>query len=172
MKKIVFLIALLITITSCSSIQVYTDYEKTTDFSTYKTFGFSKKALDEVPLNDIDKRRIMRALSENLQNKGMEKNLQPDVIVTFFTKETQRVDVWQDAWGGWGFGMWGWWGPGMWGPQVSVYTEGTLYVDIIDARKNELIWHGQGNGILVKNPKKREANINKFVQQIIAKYPN
>jgi hypothetical protein len=68
--------------------------------------------------------------------------------------------------------MWGWGGLGMWGPQVSVYTEGTLFVDVIDARKNELVWHGQGNGIMVSNPKKREANINKFVQQIVAKFPN
>ena len=162
MKHFAFILLSFFLLSGCAGVQVHTDYEKNTDFSRYSSFAFLRSSIDESDLNDIDKRRIMRAISENLESKGMRKSSQPDILVSFFVQQTNRVDVWQDMWG------WGW---GMWGPNVSTYTEGTLFIDIIDRRKNMLIWQGQGNGIFVRNPKKREANINKFVDEIIRRLP-
>jgi hypothetical protein len=34
---------------------------------------------------------------------------------------------------------------------VSSYVEGTLYIDLIDAKKKELIWEGEGIGYLTKD---------------------
>jgi hypothetical protein len=64
-------------------------------------------------------------------------------------------------------------GPGMgWGgTQVSTITEGTLYIDFVDTRTKEMVWQGNGIGILSKNPEKREENIKLFVSSILEKYP-
>ena len=52
-------------------------------------------------------------------------------------------------------------------------TEGTLFIDLIDARKKELSWQGIGVGLLSyhKNIEKKEARINEFVNHIMTQYP-
>lgn len=71
--------------------------------------------------------------------------------------------------------MWGWgWNPFMMGGQqtaVSTSTEGTLYIDFIDATKKELIWQGEGSGVLTKNSPKKEQRIKEFVTTILSQYP-
>jgi hypothetical protein len=159
-------------LTSCSSVQVHSDFEKGVDFSKYQTYAFQKSSIDRVEISDIDKRRILRALEKNLSEKGFTKSEQPQFLVSFFTKEREQVDVWQNnmAWG-WGWGWGPWWGPGWGGTQVSSYTEGTLYIDIIDASTKELIWQGYGVGALNPRAKNKEERIHQFVLEILKKYP-
>jgi len=189
MKKILktlSLLALLIVVSSCSSIQVTADYDKKADFNTYKTFAFFKTGIDKAEINDIDKRRILRAIESELLEKGLTKSENPDLLISLFTKSQQRVDVYNNAWGmgawGWGgFGPgWGWggYGPGWgwgWGwnnqPAVSTTTEGTLFIDLIDTKKKELIWQGMGTGYLSRKVEKKEERIKEFVSTIMQKYP-
>ncbi len=155
-------------LTSCSSVQVHSDFEKGVDFNKYQTYAFQKSSIDKVEISDIDKRRILRALEKNLSEKGYTKSEQPQFLVSFFTKEREQVDVWQNniAWG------WGpWWGPGWGGTQVTSYTEGTLYIDIIDVSTKELIWQGYGVGALNPRTKNKEERIHEFVLEILKKYP-
>jgi len=42
---------------------------------------------------------------------------------------------------------------------------------LIDAKKKELIWEGEGVGYLTQNRSKKEAVINEFVAKILAQYP-
>jgi hypothetical protein len=109
--------------------------------------------------------------------KGYTKSENPDMLVSIFTKSTQRVDIYNNAWGagawGWGgYGRWGWGGPGWGGSQVSTKTEGVLYIDLVDANKKELIWQGSGTGYLVtKNIDKKEARIKEFVAEMLTQFP-
>jgi len=55
---------------------------------------------------------------------------------------------------------------------VNQYTEGTLFIDFIDKEGNELVWQGIGSGAMkLKNTKKKEERINKFVNEILSEYP-
>ncbi|PQV47241.1 uncharacterized protein DUF4136 [Jejuia pallidilutea] len=176
------LIALLIVATSCSSVRVSTDYDRKADFSSFKTFAFFKTGIDKAEINDIDKRRILRAIEAELLAKGFIKSEDPDILISIFTKSNQRVDVYNNAWGmgawgwgGWGWGGWGGFGPGWgWGwnqPAVSTQTEGVLFVDLINAKKKELIWQGMGTGFLSRNTEKKEERIKEFVSKILEQYP-
>lgn len=166
---LLFLFALV----SCSSVQVATDYDKNVDFANYKSFAFFKSGIDKVEISDLDKRRILNAIDAELTAKGITKSENPDLLVNIFTKSRQQVDVSQFN-AGWGYG-WGWgWNPWMWGGRsttVSTTTEGTLYIDLIDARKKELIWQGEGVGVLTQNINKKEERIKEFVKKILEKYP-
>lgn len=166
---LLFLFALV----SCSSVQVATDYDKNVDFANYKSFAFFKSGIDKVEISDLDKRRILNAIDAELTTKGITKSENPDLLVNIFTKSRQQVDVNQFN-AGWGYG-WGWgWNPWMWGGRsttVSTTTEGTLYIDLIDARKKELIWQGEGVGVLTQNINKKEERIKEFVKKILEKYP-
>jgi hypothetical protein len=97
-------------------------------------------------------------------------------LVSIFTKAEKQVNVnnW-GGYGGWGWGYgWGWGGPWGWGGgynSVSTQTEGTLYIDVIDAGKKELVWQGIGTGVLTKNRDKKQEKINEFVGKIMAQFP-
>lgn len=171
---------LLLVLTSCSSVKVAADYDREANFETYKTFAFFKPGIDKAEINDIDKRRILRAIEAELMAKGLTKSENPDMLVSIFTKSNQRVDVYNNAWGmgrwGWGgFGGWGWGGfggMGMGGNQVSTSTEGMLFIDFIDTDKKELIWQGSGTGHLVtRNVEKKEARIKEFVAKTMMQFP-
>lgn len=173
LKTMPFL-ALLIMVTSCSSVRVATDYDKDANFSTYKTFAFFKTGIDKAEISDLDKRRILRAIEADMLAKGFTKSDNPDILVSLFTKSQQRVDVYNNSWGygGWGWG--GFHGPWGWGyhqPTATTSTEGVLYIDLIDANKKELVWQGMGTGFLTQNMEKKEARIQEFVTKIMEKYP-
>lgn len=164
-----FLITLFI---SCSSVQVASDYDKNVDYSQFKTFAFYKSGVDKVEISDLDKKRILKAIEEQLLAKGFTKSETPDLLVNIFTKSREEVNVNQFN-AGWGYG-WGWgWNPWGFGTQTSVSssTEGTLFIDLIDAKKKELVWQGEGQGTLTKNTAKKEERIKEFVTKILEQYP-
>jgi hypothetical protein len=167
-------ILLLLILTSCSTVSVYSDYDKNVDFTSYKTYAFFKPGIDKVEISDLDKKRILHAIETQMQAKGFTKSDKPDLLVNIFTKSREQVNVNQFS-AGWGYG-WGWgWNPYMmYGggqPTISTSTEGTLYIDLIDAKKKEMIWQGEGIGNLTKNVDKKDEKVNEFVSKILAQYP-
>ena len=170
--KLVPVMALLLIVSSCSSVRVATDFDKNANFSAYKTFAFFKTGIDKAEINDLDKRRILRAIEAELLAKGFTKSDEPDLLVSLFTKSREQVNVYNNGFGPYGYG-WGW-SPWYWnnyGPSVTTSTEGVLYIDLIDANKKELVWQGMGTGYLTQNRDKKEARIAEFVAEIMAKYP-
>ena len=103
----------------------------------------------------------------------MNKNSSPDILVSIFTKESQRVDIYQNNFGG----AWGWnpyWGGNFNNNRmISSNTEGSLFIDLIDAKTKELIWQGVSHsGIYNGNDiEKREEKIRLIVSKILAQYP-
>ena len=173
-------------LTSCVSVRVVADYDREANFNAYKTFAFYKTGIDKAEISDLDKKRILKAIDAEMVTMGFQKSNSPDLLVSIFTKEKERVDVFNQGFGpgwgwGWGWGGWygpGWWGPGWgwggyWGPAVSTRTEGVLFIDLIDARSNELVWQGKGQGNLNTsgNIEKKEERIKEFVSEILAEYP-
>lgn len=165
------LLAVLIVVASCSSVRVASDYDKNVNFSEYKTFAFYKTGIDKAEISDLDKRRILRAIEAEMIAKGFTKSENPDMLVSIFTKSREKVNVYNNGWGPYGYG-WGW-SPYYWGNynSVSTSTEGVLYIDLIDAGKKELVWQGVGTGYLTQNMEKKEERIKEFVQSIFEKYP-
>ncbi len=174
----VFLLSLFIV--SCSSINVSSDYDKSANFAQHKTYGFHKEGVDKAEISDLDKKRILRAIDQELANKGLSKSTNPDLIVNIFTKERTDVNVYNYNAGfgmgwGWGYpgfyGSWGW--PGWNNTSVSTTPKGTLFIDVIDAKSKELIWQGVGQGTLSTSDdvEKREKKIQEFVSKILAQYP-
>jgi hypothetical protein len=158
---------ILIALSSCSTVRVNADYDKKVSFTNYKSYAYLKSGIDKAEISDLDKKRILNAIDEIMPTKGLSKSGTPDVLISIFTKERERVDVYQN----YGFG-WGWnpyWGMGY--SNVTTTPEGTLFIDIIDAKTKELIWQGEGSGFLTKNTEKKDARIKEFVLKILEQYP-
>jgi hypothetical protein len=172
MKTTKFLpLLLLFVLASCSSVRVNSDYDKKANFESYKTYAYLKSSIDKVEISDLDKKRILHSIDDALATKGFTKSETPDVLVSIFTKESQRVDIYNNSGFGWGMG-WGF-GPymGMGYNSTYVTPEGTLYIDLIDAKTKELVWQGQGSGYLTNNAEEKDARIKEFVDRILQQYP-
>jgi len=176
--KLILVIFVFLVGSSCNSVKVVADYDQSTNFMNYKTFAFYKKGIDRVEISDLDKRRILKGIEAELIAKGFTKSENPDILVNIFTKAKRKVDVYNNnAFGGFSFGGYYGWYPWYYGPnfgvQISEYTEGTLFIDLIDADKKELIWQGIGSGGLSTsgNVAKKEGRIKEFVNEIMAQYP-
>lgn len=184
MKNFKFLVLPMLAVfmlSSCSSIQVLSDYDQQADFNGYKSYAFYKTGIDKAHISDLDKKRILRAIEAEMQSRGFVKSDNPDILVSIFTKEQERVDIynnnfgWGGAWG-WGYNPYAWgpgWGWGRGGNSVSTRTQGSLYIDLIDTKSKELVWQGKGEGTLANtnNIEKKEQRIKEFVSQILEQYP-
>ncbi len=157
--------------TSCSSVRVASDYDQTANFSKYKTFAFFKPGIDKAEISDLDKRRILRAIENEMISKGFTKSEEPDLLVSIFTKTKENINIYQNNM----FGYYGWgWNPWYWGAghnTVNTTSEGTLYLDLIDAENKQLVWQGMGTAALAREVDKKQERIDEIVNKILEKYP-
>lgn len=171
LSSIVVILLIGLVSVSCASVSVAVDYDRQADFSSYRSYAFFKEGIDRAPISDLDKKRILRAIEQNLGAKGIVTSENPDFLVNIFTKERENINVYSNHPYYWGWGMgWGpFWGAGSY--NVSSNTEGTLYIEFIDANKKELVWQGKGTGYIPQRIDSKEEAIAKFVNEILGKYP-
>ncbi len=174
-------------LTGCSTLKVTYDYNKNVDFNQFKTYQFYgwAKNTDKL-LNSLDKERIQDAFVQQLKRRGLtytKENGDLVIALFFVTKEksettanTTGAGVYGGHYGGYyGYGPhWGW-GPGF-NYSTTTYTthdykEGTLIVNIFDAKDKKLIWEGIVSDALKENPKGREDRIKNAVARIMENYP-
>jgi hypothetical protein len=175
MKNIFFLACILFIATSCSSIRVSSDFDKTAGFASYKTYAFTPEALS-MPLDDINRNRILSAVETELAAKGFTKSENsPDVMIDITIKGEQKQTATATNTGGYGYGYRYGWGGGFSTTTINydTYVDGTMFIDMIDVSKKQLVWQGRGTKTI--NPdasqQRREENINYAVKQIFLQYP-
>jgi len=176
MKKITFLLFILIVAASCSSVKVSSDFDKSAGFASYKTYVFTEEA-KSLQLDDLNKNRILTAIETELAAKGFSKaESNSDVLIDVKLKgEQKQTATATNSGGGYGYGYRYGYGGGFSTTTINydTYVDGTLFVDMIDAKKNQLVWQGRGTKTINPdaNQKKREENINYAVKLIFQQYP-
>ena len=149
------------------------DFDKSANFSGFKTFGFKDGVKSGNPLVE---ERIAAAITASLGAKGLARSEgSPDLyVVTHLTFEKQKdISAYSS---GMGYGPYAWhWGGG-WGTtnvRVTNILIGTLVIDFIDAKKAELVWRGIGVREVKKQnkPDKIDKNVNEAVTKILRNYP-
>ena len=189
MKKILFFASIALFMLSCSSVKVITDFDKTVDFTQYKSLEYYGWADDsDRILNRFDKERIEKAFGSEFKSRGIEPvESDGDLIVTLYivaeqkTQKTAHTTGSGGGYGGYGGGYGGayGYGPGYgWGGGYSTttvseydYVVGTLLVSVYDAEKKELIWESRGEGTVDEDPNNAEEKIAKTVAKIMYDYP-
>ncbi|WP_194851257.1 DUF4136 domain-containing protein [Nonlabens antarcticus] len=175
MKKTIILLLVVAAMVGCKSVRVSQDYALGTDFNQYKTYAYLKKGIDEAKISELDKKRIIRAIDDEMNVKGFTKSETPDMLVSIFTDSKERVDVYNNI--GWNIGYgYGWGGFGFGGPfgnrnSINRTTEGVLYIDLLDATKKELIWQGVGEAALKSTPEEKVERTQEMVREILAQFP-
>jgi hypothetical protein len=178
MKKLSLLFLVIITAVSCSTVKVSSDYDKSAGFAGYKTYAFTEES-QNIQLDDLNKNRILSAVSTELTAKGFTKSdSNPDVLIDIKIKGEQKQTATANTsggYGGYGAGYRYGWGGGFSTTTINydTYVDGTLFVDMIDASKKQLVWQGRGTKTIDPDAgqKKREDNINYAIKQIFMTYP-
>ncbi|MUU79562.1 DUF4136 domain-containing protein [Winogradskyella endarachnes] len=169
MKNIIFLSVLLV-LTSCGSVVNY-DYEKSTDFSNYKTYSYYDDM--ETGLSELDTKRLMRAIDSELKTMGLTRSDNPDFFIDIQSQQvTNRnnstVGVGVGGGGGRGFG-----GVSVGIPVGQNQQTREIIIDFVDETKTGLFWQAVSESKYNSNasPEKREAVFAKLVEKVFAEYP-
>lgn len=170
------LILFFITSIGCSSFTVNAEYDETVDMTMYKTFSWIPEPpektgdarFDNPILHDRIQKNILRTLSTQ-GYQGMETGT-PDFYVGHHLSLANKVDVQTMQ----TYYPYSWYYPYRgFQTRVKEYEEGTLIIDIIDAKTEKLVWRGWATKRLKKNPSNEESQetIKKIVTEILAQFP-
>jgi hypothetical protein len=157
------------------------DRDPSADMSAYKTFAFfDPVATDQFQYSTIVSSRLKRATGLQLERLGYtydEHN--PDLLVNFFLNIVDRQEIRSSpsappgGYYGYRRGSYGAWGGYAYDVETVNYREGTLNVDLVDARKNSLVWQGLAEGRL-KNESIRNPGpaLDAVIAEIFRNFPN
>jgi hypothetical protein len=147
-KRLVAVLAILVAVfAGYAWAKVIFDFDPNADFSSYKTYGWLQRGdANEELLPDYLRMRLQRVTEDVLATKGLEPAPAPpqtDLLLTYTFGASQEFQVDYipySVYQPWGYGYWGGYGGGF--STVRQYTEGTLVLDIVDARTHQLVWTG------------------------------
>jgi hypothetical protein len=183
--KAVGLLAVLVWLAGCTGIPVETDYDpdyKLSLTSSYAWMEAPKSAVrDPIVDNDLLARRVQRAVDGELAAQGLKlvgADQNPELLVTYHAGATEKIDIdtTDSFYGYYGYyPCWHCWGPGLYGRDVWVryYTEGTLVIDIVDAKTRKLVWRGTADRRIpkFKSPLERDVFMRDSVAAIFRHFP-
>lgn len=160
---------------------IRTDYNRAVDFSAYRTFGFvARPGTDREGYESLTTQYLKAAVQREMTARGYRYAAgSSDLLVNFNARLQQKIvgDPMPMAPGYMGYygyrrGLYAPWpGYGFYSDTYS-YTEGTLNIDLIDAKRNQLVWEGVAQGDASQaDPKGNQQALDKVVSQIFAKYP-
>ena len=152
------------------------DFDKTVDFSKYKTYALKDGTKVGQPLID---NRITAAIETELAAKGLKKSeAASDIVVVYHVAFDKQQDIQAytsgfGGYGGYGYRYGGGWGSTTTDVRVNQILVGTLVVDIADSSKKEVVWRGMGVKEIDTQAKadKRDKNINGAVKKILNNFP-
>ncbi len=173
------LILLTVTAISCAPVlQVNSDYDRSANFSSYKTFSMYNLTTTG-NVNQLNADRIENSIRAEMIRKGLKENKNnPDLMVNAVTvlKDRRAITATTNyAYGG-VLRPYGYWvTPGLAAGYTTVqtynYKDGSLIIDVVDAKTKKMVWQGVGNGEIEKRPKNPEEMISNAVAKIMAGFP-
>ena len=151
---------------SAAAQSVQSDYDRGFRFSELKTFSFAvqeRKATDPLASDTLNDGRIRSGLESQLTANGFRMETEKaDFVIAYYVTTKNKLNV-QDF----GYGPPRWFGSR--DIHVNQYSEGTLMVDFIDAKSNQVIWRGRASGTLEMKgvDKKISKSVEKLVKQFV-----
>jgi hypothetical protein len=168
MKAKLLALFLMAAFVSCaSSVTTSVDYDRSIDFSRYRTYGWLRSRIG----NDILERRLTAAIDRGLAARGLTRSDTPDLYVAMHGRLSKEVQY-RAFDTGWGYG-WRRWGAGPTTVRRQEVPVGTLVVDLVDAGDKELIWRGTARSAIdtTASAEKREEAVQEAVEKLLAAYP-
>lgn len=171
-----FLVTLMVVACATAPI-VSADYDRSADFTTYRTFAFvDELGTDTSGYASLVTQTLKAATQREMEARGYRyAETDADLLVNFNARLAQETRVTQTPaptpmYYGYRRGFYGGWGS--YDTRVDQYVEGTLNIDLVDARRMQLVWEGIAVGcVTAKQRQDRAAVLGAAVAEIFKQYP-
>lgn len=159
---------------ACSSgPKIIANQDPVIDFTQYKTFSFvDPLSTDRAGVSGVVSGFLLTSTQAELEARGLTRAADPDLLVDFFvtTSQQYRASAGPSTAGyvhrGYGrYGTWGGYSMSASTTSVTQSTEGTVAIDIIDRRLEQIVWEGAAKG-RVKDQTRE--NLDKAVPMVVA----
>ncbi len=179
------LVLAIFSLSSCATKPyVATDYEESYNFAALKTFTLKSEKQDtkeNILISPFTFSHIQSLINTELSKRyqSVAENSAPDFLVTYHVVMEEKLDptTYDELYG---FGYWGrgyrypspfFYRPPMAG--VRVYNQGSLIVDMVDAKTQQPIWRGVSEKRLNKglSPQKQREILTSAVLEVLAQFP-
>jgi hypothetical protein len=169
---------LVVALLACSTVRVSSDYDPETDFGAYRRYAWLPRTpeatghprLDSPMVQDRVRRGIDRSLAEKGYGLGGE---QADFFVTYHLAVDRKLDIRSTE-----RSLYGRYGYRISIPETTVqeYDEGSLIVDVVDAKHKRVVWRGVGSRRLrgasgVEDPVRLQERVYEVVDEVLADFP-
>jgi hypothetical protein len=169
-------------LSACASApNTYSNSAPGTDFSAIKSYGFLNEiSTDKANYESLETNFLKVAVAQQLDSRGLRyEPANPDVLMNFYihSKEkikTRQVPTMNSGYYGYrgdyydDFGFSG----QTYETRIDQYTEGTLSIDMVDAKQRQLIWEGTVTGrITKKDVQDLEKLVDTAVNDVFVKFP-
>jgi hypothetical protein len=157
----------------CTSVRVSSDFDRGASFSGYHTYAWLPREHVRSQ-NPLAVRHTQEAIETEMRSKGYSLTDDPataDFVLDFTLGAKERLDIqsypvsYRGPWI---------WGRGYYGDRVDVrtYREGTLVIDIFDARTHQPVWTGRATRELSRaDLEHSQAPIREATAAVLAAFP-
>jgi hypothetical protein len=181
--KSYFILFCALFLSACATQKPTYDFLAGTDFSKYQSYAWLKVDRQDKDSqrakNQLVDKRIMNAVDKTLAAKGLQKvSDNPDMSVNYHVSVSEqeqqqprgRISIGTSSYGrgsSVGFGV------SMPVGGTRTYQEGTLVIDLQDAKSKDLLWQGWGSRTVRQDlaPDRLTALIDEVVGEIFTNYP-
>ncbi len=160
---------------------IRTDYDHNADFASYRTFAFMQPlGTSQAGYATLLTERLKNATRLQMESRGyVYDERAPDLLVNFQAQAQQKTEYvppppmpWGANYYGYRMGYYSYWPDYAMAPDVVQYTQGVLNIDLIDARRRQMVWEGVSTSIVDDlQQAQSDVAINTIVSQIFARYP-
>jgi len=148
---------------------IVVNYDKSADFSRYRTYGWGKNTPAKNPNLD---QQIVQAIDDQLARKGLAKTeSDPDLLISYHAASHEEIDYTEASYAS---GM----GPAYGAAESTSASStpmrvkvGTVIVDMYDPKTKRNVWHGAGSGLLGDDQGKMSGEIHKGAAKMFEKFP-
>ena len=171
-------LCLMVFTASCAKMSVSHDYDSKADFVSLKTYQWLSDSY-KTGMYEQASRSVIKAVENQLEVKGFKKTVywNHDFIIAIYGGKEIHQGIIRSGGsyhrsGGSYHRSGGFYNQGSQFRKYK-YEEGTLIIDIIEAKSKELIWRGTAKDVIdpERTPEERNKLINEAVTKILDKFP-
>lgn len=168
---------LLLCLTACSSVRILnTEAADNFNLSNYQTYDFYDIEISGDTVSQAFEERVellKNGIAQELDKLGLTRNSSnPDLLVNLGIvveekTQTRQTNI-QEAPIYIGQRRYSWKSEEV---EVGKYSQGTVSVDLVDAKQNELVWQGVAEGVVPDNTKRLKKTIGEGVEELFSQIP-
>lgn len=153
---------------ACANIQTESSYAPGVAFDEYRTYRIEGRSSLPKALAE----QVESSLQQALSTKGLSSSPRPELLVNFFTLVEDDARITQMPTNVYvpyrrGYAVWT-----AYETSIREVTEGSLFVDVVDIKTNQMIWEGNAHGAVSRgNPDRTKSRITAAVEKMLRNFP-